>query len=51
MTNPASAEIFAYYFPQWHRDPANDDMLGAGWTEWETVRSATPRFPGHHQPR
>jgi hypothetical protein len=49
--SPGQAEILAYYFPQWHRDPRNDEMIGEAWTEWDVVRSATPRFPGHYQPR
>ena len=46
-----AAQVFAYYFPQWHVDPRNEDMLGAGWTEWDVLRPAQPRFPGHRQPR
>ena len=23
---------------------------GKGWSEWELVKAAKPRFPGHHQP-
>ncbi len=44
-------EIAAYYFPQYHPDPRNDAWHGPGWTEWELVRRAEPRFPGHRQPR
>ncbi len=44
-------EVLAYYFPQWHRDPRNDEMFGEGWTEWEVLRPASPRFPGHQQPK
>ncbi len=46
-----SYEVAAYYFPQYHSDPQNDRLHGAGWTEWELVRAATPRFPGHQQPK
>jgi hypothetical protein len=46
-----SHEIAVYYFPQYHRDPRNDRWHGAGWTEWDLVRAATPRFPGHEQPK
>jgi hypothetical protein len=46
-----SYEVAAYYFPQYHSDPQNDRRHGAGWTEWELVRAATPRFPGHQQPK
>lgn len=46
-----SNQVAVYYFPQYHRDPRNDRWHGAGWTEWELVRAATPRFPGHQQPK
>jgi len=44
--------VAAYYFPNYHTgDPRNILNKGAGWSEWELVRSAKPRFPGHFQPR
>ncbi len=43
--------IASYYFPNYHPDARNADKFGAGWTEWELVREARPRFPGHQQPR
>lgn len=43
--------VAAYYFPNYHTDdPRNIVNKGAGWSEWELVKSAQPRFPGHHQP-
>jgi hypothetical protein len=44
-------EVAAFYFPQYHVDPRNERWHGPGWTEWELVRAATPRFPGHRQPK
>jgi len=44
-------QVLAYYFPQWHTDPTNDLMHAPGWTEWDLVRRATPRYPGHYQPK
>jgi hypothetical protein len=41
----------AYYFPGYHPTPQNDARLGLGWTEWDLVRAARPRFPGHSQPK
>ncbi len=41
----------AYYFSNYHVDPRNEQAHGPRWTEWNLVRSATPRFPGHRQPR
>ncbi len=48
MTTP---QVFAYYFPDWHADARNAGWFGESWTEWELVRAARPRFPGHRQPR
>ena len=43
--------VAAYYFPQWHIDPDNETRRGARWTEWEVLKSAKPKFPGHIQPK
>ncbi|MDQ0646217.1 hypothetical protein QFZ53_000413 [Microbacterium natoriense] len=48
MTRP---QILAYYFPNWHRDSRNCVWFGDGWTEWDLLRAAQPRFDGHRQPR
>ncbi len=50
MTSTRPYEIAAYYFPQYHTDLHNDIWHGHGWTEWELVKAARPRFPGHQQP-
>jgi len=44
-------QIAAYYFPGFHADPRNDRWHGRGWTEWELLKRAEPRFPGHRQPK
>lgn len=44
-------EIAAYYFPNYHHDKINEQWHGSGWTEWELVKAATPRFEGHQQPK
>ena len=45
-------DIAAYYFPNYHpTDDRNNSFHGPGWSEWELVRNATPRFPGHQQPK
>lgn len=49
--SPTDYITAAYYFGNFHVDPRNEKAHGANWTEWNLVRSATPRFPGHHQPR
>ncbi|MBL1120173.1 glycoside hydrolase family 99-like domain-containing protein [Streptomyces sp. 110] len=49
--NGHEVTIAAYYFPNYHVDPRNEQWHGEGWTEWELTRKATPRFEGHIQPR
>ncbi len=46
-----STQIAAYYFPNYHTDARNREVHGEGWTEWELMRRAVPRWPGHRQPR
>ena len=48
--NETRPEIAVFYFPSWHQDPRNDEWKHPGFTEWELVKSARPRFPGHRQP-
>jgi len=49
--NKNKIEVAAYYFPNYHEDARNRRWHGKGWTEWELVRRAEPRFPGHQQPK
>jgi len=44
-------QIAVYYFPNYHYDPRNALTHGPRWNEWELVRQARPRFPGHLQPK
>lgn len=44
-------QVGAYYFPNYHVDARNEKDHGPGWMEWELVKAATPRFPGHDQPK
>jgi hypothetical protein len=41
----------AYYFGNFHVDPRNEKAHGEGWTEWNLVKAAQPKFPAHHQPK
>ena len=45
--------VAAYYFPQWHHDPQHEEILGKSrdWSEWDVLKHAVPRFPGHNQPK
>lgn len=49
----AAVEVMAVYYPHWHRYPKGDEWFGTNrWAEgeWEFVKTARPRFPGHKWP-
>jgi len=43
--------VAVYYFPNYHQDARNAAIHGPGWTEWELVKVAQPRWDGHAWPK
>jgi hypothetical protein len=47
---PRDVTVAAFVYDPWSSAPEVFGSHGPNWTEWELVRRAEPRFPGHQQP-
>lgn len=50
--NKGNYDISCFYFPNYHSgDKHNEQWHGKGWSEWELMKVARPRFKENDQPK
>ena len=43
-------KVIAFYLPQFHETPENNEWWGQGFTEWNNVKSGKKLYRKHNQP-